>query len=33
MRLAGHVARMGEEKNLYKAMVGKPEETAQKTKV
>jgi hypothetical protein len=26
MRLAGHVARMGETKNAYRIMVGKPEE-------
>jgi hypothetical protein len=25
MRLAGHVARMGEERKLYKVLVGKPE--------
>jgi hypothetical protein len=25
MRWAGHVARMGEERNLYKVLVGKPE--------
>jgi hypothetical protein len=25
MRLAGHVARMGEERNVYKVLVGKPE--------
>jgi hypothetical protein len=25
MRWAGHVARMGEERKLYKALVGKPE--------
>jgi hypothetical protein len=32
MRWAGHVARMGEERKLYKVLVGKPEETAWKTK-
>jgi hypothetical protein len=25
MRWAGHVARMGEERKVYKALVGKPE--------
>jgi hypothetical protein len=25
MRFAGHVARMGEERNMYKVLVGKPE--------
>jgi hypothetical protein len=25
MRLEGHVARMGEERNVYKVLVGKPE--------
>jgi hypothetical protein len=25
MRLAGHVARMGEKRNIYRLMVGKPE--------
>jgi hypothetical protein len=25
MRLAGHVARMGEERKVYKVLVGKPE--------
>jgi hypothetical protein len=25
MRWAGHVARMGEERNVYKVLVGKPE--------
>jgi hypothetical protein len=25
MRLAGHVARMGEERNVYKVLMGKPE--------
>jgi hypothetical protein len=25
MRLAGHVARMGEERNLYRVLVAKPE--------
>jgi hypothetical protein len=34
MRLAGHVARMGEMRNAYKILVGKPEgkETTGKTK-
>jgi hypothetical protein len=33
MRLAGHVARMGEERNVYRVLVGKPEEkTTCKTK-
>jgi hypothetical protein len=34
MRWAGHVARMGEERKVYKVLVGKPEakETAGKTK-
>jgi hypothetical protein len=27
MRLAGHVARMGEKSNAYKILVGKPERT------
>jgi hypothetical protein len=31
MRWAGHVARMGEERKVYKVLVGKPE-TAGKTK-
>jgi len=26
MRLAGHVARMGEERGVYRVLVGKPEE-------
>jgi hypothetical protein len=26
MRWAGHVARMGEERNVYKVLVGKPKE-------
>ena len=26
MRWAGHVARMGEERGVYRALVGKPEE-------
>jgi hypothetical protein len=26
MRLAGHVARIGEERNVYKVLMGKPEE-------
>jgi hypothetical protein len=26
MRLAGHVARMGEERKVYRVLVGKPEE-------
>ena len=26
MRLAGHVARMGESKSVYRVLVGKPEE-------
>jgi hypothetical protein len=35
MRWAGQVARMGEERNVYKVLVGKPEgeETTWKTKV
>jgi hypothetical protein len=32
MRWAGHVACMGEERNVYKVLVGKPEETTGKTK-
>jgi hypothetical protein len=32
MRWAGHVAHMGEERNVYKVLVGKPEETTWKTK-
>jgi hypothetical protein len=33
MRWAGHVARMGEERNVYKVLMGKPEgETTLKTK-
>jgi hypothetical protein len=33
MRWAGHVARMGEERKVYKVLVGKPEvETTWKTK-
>jgi hypothetical protein len=33
MRLAGHVARMGEERKVYKVLVGKPEgKTAGKMK-
>jgi hypothetical protein len=34
MRWAGHVARMGEERKVYKVLVGKPErkETTRKTK-
>jgi hypothetical protein len=35
MRWAGHVVRMGEERKVYKVLVGKPEgkETTWKTKV
>jgi hypothetical protein len=34
MRWAGHVARMGEERKVYKVLVGKPEgKTTWKTKV
>jgi hypothetical protein len=29
MRSAGHVARMGEEQNAYRLLVGKPEERGQ----
>jgi hypothetical protein len=32
MRWAGHVARMGEERKLYKDLVGKPEGKTRKTK-
>jgi hypothetical protein len=32
MRWAGHVERMGEERKVYKVLVGKPEETTWKTK-
>jgi hypothetical protein len=32
MRWAGHVARMREEINVYKVLVGKPEGTTGKTK-
>jgi hypothetical protein len=32
MRLAGHVARMGEKRNAYRILVGKQEETTGKTK-
>jgi hypothetical protein len=33
MRWAGHVARMGEERNVYKVLVGNPEgKTTWKTK-
>jgi hypothetical protein len=33
MRWAGHVARMGEKKNSYRILVGKPEEkSTRKTK-
>jgi hypothetical protein len=32
MRWAGHVARMGEKRNAYRLLVGKPEETIRKTK-
>jgi hypothetical protein len=32
MRWAGHVARMGEERKVYKVLVGKSEETTWKTK-
>jgi hypothetical protein len=33
MRWAGHVARMGEKRNMYRLLVGKPEgETTRKTK-
>jgi hypothetical protein len=31
MRWAGHVARMGEMRNAYSILVGKPEETTRKT--
>jgi hypothetical protein len=31
MRRAGHVARMGEKRNAYRILVGKPEETTSKT--
>jgi hypothetical protein len=32
MRWAVHVARMGEKRNAYRILVGKPEETTRKTK-
>jgi hypothetical protein len=32
MRWAGHVARMGEKRNVYRLLVGKPEETTGKNK-
>jgi hypothetical protein len=32
MEWAGHVARMGETRNAYTILMGKPEETTQKTK-
>jgi hypothetical protein len=32
MRWAGHVARMGEERNVYKVLMGKPKMTTWKTK-
>jgi hypothetical protein len=32
VRWAGHVARMGEKRNAYRILVGKPEETTRKTK-
>jgi hypothetical protein len=32
MRWVGHVARMGGKRNVYKVLVGKPEETTWKTK-
>jgi hypothetical protein len=32
MRWAGHVARIGEKRNAYRILVGKPEETTGKTK-
>jgi hypothetical protein len=33
MRWAWNVARMGEKRNAYKILVGKPEETTGKTKM
>jgi hypothetical protein len=33
MRWAGHVARMGEKRNVYRILVVKPEETTGKTKI
>jgi hypothetical protein len=33
MRWAGHVARMGEKRNAYRILVGKPEETTRKAKM
>jgi hypothetical protein len=33
MRWAGHIARMGEKRNAYRILVGKPEETTGKTKM
>jgi hypothetical protein len=32
MRRAGHVTHMGERRNAYRIMAGKPEETTRKTK-
>jgi hypothetical protein len=32
MRLVGHVAQMGEKRNAYNILVGKPKETTEKTK-
>jgi hypothetical protein len=32
MRWAGHVARVGEKRNVYRVFMGKPEETTWKTK-
>jgi hypothetical protein len=33
MRWAGHVPRMGERKNAYRILVGKPKEAVGKTKM